>query len=160
MLKEIQNLEEGQVPGEKEWAKEGETMLVTRQDFERLKEYFHDSSFMAQRGMCNLMEQRTRDARNGGINQCEDVVKESRAMAEVELWSGWNQVEQQVHKIKQVDWKNVKIIRRTKPIRDYAPFIFDEEDQRVELEFEAVKRMRLGEERCWAAFTEGDEGCP
>ena len=36
-----------------------------------------------------------------------------------------------------------------------APSDFDEEGHRVDLEFEAVKRMKLGEERCWIAPIEG-----
>ena len=35
------------------------------------------------------MEQRKRDAGKGGTKECENVVREFKAMAEEELWSGW-----------------------------------------------------------------------
>ena len=53
LLKMIQKLEEGQMPGGKD---EGNKMLVTRTLFKRSKEEFHDASFMAPRGMWHLME--------------------------------------------------------------------------------------------------------
>ena len=45
---------------------------------------------MAQKGMWLLMEQRMRDARNGGTKESDNVVRECKAMVEDELWSGWN----------------------------------------------------------------------
>ena len=72
-------------------------MRVTRKEFQNLKEEFHDTSFMAQRGMWHLMERRIRDARIGGMRESEHVVKEWNAMAEEEPCSVWNQVQKQVH---------------------------------------------------------------
>ena len=46
---------------------EGRKVRVTRKEFRRLKEEFNDSSFMAQRGMCHLVERRIKDARRGEV---------------------------------------------------------------------------------------------
>ena len=46
---------------------------------------------MAQRVLWHLVEQRIRDAEKGGTKECENVVRECKAMAEEELWLGWNQ---------------------------------------------------------------------
>ena len=40
------------------------------------------------------------------MKESEDVVRDCKAMAEEELWSGWNQVETQVRK-HQGDWKKL-----------------------------------------------------
>ena len=55
-------------------------MRVTK-IFQRLKEEFYDASFMAQRGMWHLMEQRRRVARNGGLRDSKNVVRECKAVA-------------------------------------------------------------------------------
>ena len=54
--------------------------------------------------MWHLMEQRIRDTRRGGVEESENVAKECKAVAEEELWSGWNQVRKQFHKINEGDW--------------------------------------------------------
>ena len=108
VLKRIQKLEDRPVPGGKEWRIEGRKMQVTRKEFQRLKGEFGDTSCMAQRGMWHFMEQRIRDTRTGGMEERENVFGECNAMAEDELWSGWNQVKRQVHKISQGDWRKPK----------------------------------------------------
>ena len=67
----IQQLEEGHVPGRKAWKNEGKNMRVTVYEFQRLKEYLHDGSFMAERGMWHLMEQWSGDARKGKLRVSE-----------------------------------------------------------------------------------------
>ena len=83
--------EDGQPPEAKECRIEGRKTRVTRKEFRRLKEEFHDTSIVAQRGMCQWMEQEIGDARKGGMEESENVVRECQAMAEEGLWSGWNQ---------------------------------------------------------------------
>ena len=51
MLNMMQKRQEGQVPGRKEWRIVRRKMRVTGKEFQRLKEEFHDTSFMAQRWM-------------------------------------------------------------------------------------------------------------
>ena len=92
MLKMIQKSEEGQVPRGKELRIEGRKTRVTRKEFQRLKEEFHDT-FMAQIGMCHLMEQRIRGTRRQGMEESERVARECEANAEEELWSGWIRLE-------------------------------------------------------------------
>ena len=52
------------------------------------------------------MEPRIGDAREEVEES--DVVREYKAMAEEELWSGWSQVKKQVHKINHGDWSKPK----------------------------------------------------
>ena len=44
----------------------------------------------------------------------------------------------------------------TRPHEDVR-LIFDEEGYSVELEFEAIKRVKLGEEHCWITLVGGSE---
>ena len=41
-----------------------------------------------------------------------------------------------------------------------VPFDFDEEGHRMELQFETVKRVKVGEEHRWTALVEGEKGFP
>ena len=42
------------------------------------------------------------------MRESENVVKECKAMAEEELWSGWNQIQKQVQHINHRDWRKPK----------------------------------------------------
>ena len=86
-------------------SKEGKTRN-TRRESQRLKEEFHDTSFMAHRGMWHLNWKRVRDARKEGIEESENVVRECKAKAVEDFWSIWNQVKKQVHKFNHGDWSN------------------------------------------------------
>ena len=89
------------------------------------------------------------------------VARECKAMAEAESWSGCSQVKGQVCRISQEGWKKpkrtvkrevkrvsgkcVKISRMTRLFLRRFPFGLDEEGRGVELAFEAVKRVNVGE---------------
>ena len=103
MLKRIQNLEEGPVPEGKDWRTEGKKLPVTRKVFLKRMAQFHDSNFMAQRGVWQIMEQRIIDGRRGETNECQNVVRECQAIAEEDSWSGWNEVKEQIWEINQAD---------------------------------------------------------
>ena len=82
--------------------------------------------------------------------KCENVVRECKAMAEKDLWSGWNQVEKRVHTVNQRDWKKPKrgikkitvggspIFREQRSYFAKMLLFFGEKGHSVELEFEAV----------------------
>ena len=63
-------------------------------EFKILKEELQDSSFLAQRGMWHLKEQRMRDAREGETNESENEVRECKAMAEEGSLSCGNQIKE------------------------------------------------------------------
>ena len=98
------------------------------------------------------------------MREIEHVVRECVAMAEEELWSGWNQVEEEVQQINHGNWKKPKrgIKREESKIRQKihthnetilgrCAFVFNEEGHGAELDFEATKWVNLGEEHCWTA---------
>ena len=58
--------------------------------------------------MWHLIKHRIRKGRKGGTKESENVVRECKAFAKEELWSGWNPVEKQVQKINQEDRKKPK----------------------------------------------------
>ena len=59
------------------------------------------------------------------MKECENVVRECKTVAEEELWSGWNQVEKQIQRNNQGDWKMpIRGIEREEwlgPSRLYEP---------------------------------------
>ena len=59
-------------------------MRVLRKEFERLREELHDNSFVTQRGMWYLVEQRIGDPGTGGTKESEHVVRECKAVA---IWA-------------------------------------------------------------------------
>ena len=94
-----------------------------------------------------------RDAGGGETEESEDVVRECKS------WTGWNQVKEQAWKINQGDWRKkpkLGVKRKGWDVRqDFAnneavmgrcSFGFDEEGHRVELELDAVERVKLEEE--------------
>ena len=145
-------------------------MRVTRREFRRLKEEFHDCSFMAQRRMWHLPKQRIRDPRGGESKEGEHVVRECQAMAEKGSRSVWNQVKKQAQKINQGTGRSRSAESKEKSgkfARSSPTTTLFWEDVllnlmkkviRVELEFEAVKRVTFVEEHRWNTLIEGDEG--
>ena len=70
LLKRMQKMEDGQVPGGRDWRIEGKQVRVTRKEFQRLKEEIRDSSFRAKREMWHLKEQIMRDGRRQRKRTC------------------------------------------------------------------------------------------
>ena len=64
-------LEEGDVPGGKEWRIEGRKARITRKEL-------NDTSVMAQRGIWHWMERRIRGTMKTGMKERENVVREKQ----------------------------------------------------------------------------------
>ena len=109
------------------------------------------------------------EARKGGTTESENVVRECKAVAEEELRSGWNQFKKQDHKIdhgnrskpsrgiKRKSWEIGQDFRNIEAILGRCSDDINDEGHRVELEFEAIKRVMLGEERRWTILMEGSQ---
>ena len=80
-------------------------MRVTKKEFLRLKEELFDSSFMSQKGMWHLMEQRMRDARRTETKKREHVMRLCKAMAAGESWLSCAQFTEQIRDINKRDGK-------------------------------------------------------
>ena len=103
------------------------------------------------------------------MEDSEHVVRECKAMADEEPRTGWNQVRRQVHKFNQGDMSKPKrgINREELEIRQDFPsteaflgrcsYDMKDEGHRVQLEFEAIKRVGLGEEHSWTPLIEGSD---
>ena len=104
------------------------------------------------------------------MRESEHVVKEWNAMAEEEPCSGWNQVQKQVHTNQPKEIGESRRVESTEKIGNSEKtsltmrlswedvrMIFIEEGHSVELDFEAIKRIGIGEERCWTTIIEGIE---
>ena len=141
-------------------------MRATRREFRRVGEEFHDSSFMAQRDMWHLMEQRMRDAIRGETKESEHVVRECKT-----LWmkkshgldgimlmvkEGFENQPRECKKPKREDNMKRRVNNEANLGRRF--FDCDEEGHRVELDFEAVKRVKLQEEHRRTALVKEDEG--
>ena len=111
------------------------------------------------------MEQRKRDARKGG-QESENVVRDCKAPAEEEVWSGWYQVEKQIQinqwdrkkpkrKIEREEWEVRQFLRTVKPFWRGSLWTLMKKIKRVRLEL--VQTVELREEHCWTALIEGSE---
>ena len=58
---------------------------------------------------------------------------------------------------KREEWEVRQDFTNNEAILGRCAFDFDEEGHGVELEFEAFRRVKLGEEHCWTAPTEGSD---